>query len=132
MHHLARIVENFLGRLDGPLHFRFIFQPLMAVFFASRDGIRDARKGRLPLRLFTAPEQGLEVLLSGLKSVGRLFSIALILDAIYQYRALAWIYPGEALLVALILAIVPYFLLRGPVNFLVRGYDRWRALRQNS
>ena len=120
MHHIIRAIENFLGRLDGPLHFRFIFQPLTAVIFAIRDGRRDAREGRAPFRLFTEPGQRREVLLSSLKSVGKIFVIALILDAIYQLRVLSWFYPGEALLVALILAAVPYFLLRGPVNFLTR------------
>jgi hypothetical protein len=68
MQHFVRIIENLLGRLDGPLHFRFIFQPLMAVFFAIRDGRRDAREGRSPFRLFTKPGQRSEVLLSSWKS----------------------------------------------------------------
>ena len=32
-------------RLDRPLHFRFIIQPLIAAGFAVRDGLRNARKG---------------------------------------------------------------------------------------
>ncbi len=116
MHQLTRFVEDFVGRLDGPLHFRFIFQPLMAAFFAIRDGRRDAREGRAPYRLFTRPEQRSEVLQSSWKSLGKVFIFALILDAIYQYLELRWFYPGEALLVALILAVLPYFLLRGTVN----------------
>ena len=36
---LHRIYENLVGRLDGPLHFRFILQPLMATLFAVIDGI---------------------------------------------------------------------------------------------
>jgi len=120
MHHLARIIEDLAGRLDGPLHFRFIFQPLMAVFFAIRDGRRDAREGRAPFRLFTRPNQRREVLLSSWKSLGKVFIIAVILDAIYQFLELRWFYPGEALLVALILAVLPYFLLRGTVNYFSR------------
>jgi hypothetical protein len=120
MQDLARTFEHLLGRLDGPLHFRFIFQPLMAILFAIRDGRRDARAGRKPFRLFTDPAQRREVLLSGWKSVGKVFFIALILDAVYQLKVLRWFYPGQALLVALFLAIVPYFLLKGPVNYLTR------------
>jgi hypothetical protein len=120
MDHLVRVFEHFMARLDGPLHFRFIFQPLMAVIFAFRDGRRDAREGRAPFRLFSDPGQRREVLRSSWKSVGKVFAIGLTLDAIYQLLELHWFYPGEALLVALILAVLPYFLLRGTVNVLTR------------
>jgi hypothetical protein len=127
MDHLVRVLEHLLARLDGPLHFRLIFQPLMAVIFAVRDGRRDAREERAPFRLFTEPGQRREVLLSSWKSVGKVFVIGLILDAIYQFLELRWFYPGEALLVALILAVLPYFLLRGTVNQLTRRIVRRRA-----
>jgi hypothetical protein len=120
MPYFAQTFEHLLGRLDGPLHFRFIFQPLMAVLFVIRDGGRDAHAGRTPFRLLTEPAQRRDVLLSGWKSVGKVFVIALILDAVYQYRVLAWFYAGQALLVALLLAILPYFLLKGPVNYFTR------------
>jgi hypothetical protein len=54
------------------------------------------------------------------KSVGNVFVIALILDSVYQFKIFGWFYPGQALLVALFLAIVPYSLLRGPINWLTR------------
>jgi hypothetical protein len=120
MHHFARIVEDLVSRLDGPLHFRLVVQPLVAAFFAIRDGRKDAREGRAAFRLFTRPEQRHEVLLSSWKSLGKVFIIAVILDAIYQFLELRWFYPGEALLVALILAVLPYFLLRGTVNYFSR------------
>jgi hypothetical protein len=119
MDHFVRILENLTSRLDGPLHFRFIFPPLMAVFFAS--GTEEETPERAPFRLFTEPSQRREVLLSAWKSVGKVFVIGLILDAVYQFLELHWFYPGEALLVALILAVLPYFLLRGTVNRLIRG-----------
>jgi len=120
MQDLARTFEHLLGRLDGPLHFRFIFQPLMSVLFAIRDGSRDARAGRRPFRLMTDPAQRRQVLLTGWKSVGKVFVIAFILDAVYQFTVFRWFYPGQALLVALLLAIVPYSVLRGLVNWLTR------------
>jgi hypothetical protein len=127
MDHLVRVFEHLVARLDGPLHFRLIFQPLMSVIFAVRDGRTDAREGRAPFRLFTEPGQRREVLLSSLKSVGKVFVIGLILDAIYQFLELRWFYPGEALLVALILAVLPYFLLRGTVNQLTRRIVKRKA-----
>ena len=119
---LSRMSENLVGRLSGPMRFRLVMQPLMAVLFAIRDGRRDAREGRPPYfwAVFNHPGQRRELLRSGWKSVGKIFILALILDAIYQLIELRWFYPGEAVLVALILAIVPYVLLRGPVNRLIR------------
>ena len=44
---LTRIFENLLGRVSGPMKFRLILQPLMAILFAMRDGLKDAKKGSL-------------------------------------------------------------------------------------
>jgi hypothetical protein len=52
--------------------------------------------------------------------VGRVFILAIVLDGVYQFIALRWFYPGEAILVAIILAIIPYLLVRGPVNRIAR------------
>ena len=43
---LSTFWTDFLGRFDGPLHFRLFVQPLMAMLFATRNGRRDAREGR--------------------------------------------------------------------------------------
>ena len=66
--------------------------------------------------MFTEPRSRHEMLRSGWKSVGKVFILALVLDAVYQFITVRWFYPGEAIVVALILAAVPYLLLRGPVN----------------
>ena len=119
---LSRFFENLVARVSGPMHFRLVLQPLMAIIFAVRDGRKDAREGRPAFfwAIFTDPGHRREMLRSGWKSVGKVFVIAIILDAVYQYIELKWFYPGEALVVALILAIVPYLLIRGPVNRLSR------------
>jgi hypothetical protein len=59
------------------------------------------------------------MLRDGWKSVGKIFVIALVLDAVYQYITVKWFYPGEAMVVAVVLALVPYLLLRGPINRLL-------------
>jgi hypothetical protein len=43
--------ENLIGRSEGPMTFRLILQPAMAVFLAIRAGLRDAREGKPPLSL---------------------------------------------------------------------------------
>ena len=115
---LSRFFENLVARVSGPMHFRLILQPLMAIIFAIRDGRKDALEGRAPYfwALFTNPEHRRDLLRNGWKSVGKIFVIAIILDAVYQYIELKWFYPAEALVVACILAFVPYLLLRGLVN----------------
>lgn len=123
MEHLwQRIVENLFGRLDGPLHFRFIMQPLMAVFFAVIDGMKDARAGK-PAYFWAViinPGHRKALFRDGWKHMGKIFILAVILDIIYQLKVQHTIYPGEILIVAFFLAIVPYVLLRGPVNRLMR------------
>jgi hypothetical protein len=118
---LSRMFENLAGRVHGPMNFRIILQPLMAVIFAIRDGMKDSREGRAAYfwSLFTEPEHRKDLIRRGWKSVGKIFIFALILDAVYQFWVLGTFYPGEALLVSFILAIVPYALLRGPVNRLM-------------
>jgi hypothetical protein len=56
----------------------------------------------------------------GWKSVGKLFILALVLDVVYQILVLRFVYPGETIIVAFVLAIVPYLILRGLVNRIAR------------
>jgi hypothetical protein len=50
------------------------------------------------------------------KSVERVLVLAILMDAIWQFIVWLWFYPGEAMVVAVTLAIVPYLLIRGPAN----------------
>lgn len=127
MEHLwQRIVENLFGRLDGPLHFRFILQPLMAFVFAAIDGVKDAKVGKPAYfwAVATNPAHRKELLKDAWKHVGKIFIIAVILDVLYQLKVHHMIYPGETLFVAFALAIVPYLVLRGPVNRLLRLWKK--------
>ena len=114
----SRIVKDLVGRVSGPMTFRLILQPVMAAFFAIRSGLKDARENKPPYfwAMFTNPESRVDMMRDGWKSVGRVFILGIIMDAIYQLIVFRWFYPAEALLVALILALVPYLLIRGPVN----------------
>jgi hypothetical protein len=117
------IVDGLLARLHGPMSFRFLLQPLVAFCLAFRDGRRDSREGRAPFlwALFTDREHRRELLLSGWKSIGKVFVTAIVIDIIFQYVAFHELrLRGGALLAGVILALVPYVLLRGPVNRLSR------------
>ena len=118
----ARILNNLVARVTGPMHFRLLLQPGMATFFAIRDGLRDSRECKPPYfwGLFTDKGERESMMKNGWKSVGKVFILAVVLDVIYQLIEHRWtIYPGEAVLVAIILAIVPYLVIRGPVNRIV-------------
>ena len=118
----TRYVENMVGRLTGPMKLRLVMQPLMASIFAIRSGLADARTGKPPYlwSLFTNPASRAEMLKDGWKSVGKVFVLALVLDVVYQIIVEHFVYPGEAIIVAFVLAIVPYLILRGLVTRLAR------------
>jgi hypothetical protein len=124
----GRIWEDLAGRVTGPLHFRLILQPTMATIFAIRDGIRDARNGEPAYfwSLFTEPSRRSDRIRTGWKAVCRVFALAIAMDVIYQILAIHRVYPGEVLLVAVGLAILPYLLLRGPINRVIRYCTRPR------
>jgi hypothetical protein len=95
----------------------------MAAVFAVRAGLKDAREERPPYfwAIFTHSNQRSDMLRDGWKSVGKIFVIAVIIDLVEQFIVFRWFYPGEALLVAFILAFIPYLLIRGPVNRIAQG-----------
>lgn len=124
--------REIIERPDGPMAFRFYFQPLMAMLLAVRDGIKDAHEGRPAYfwALFTDKPHRRELLRSGWSSVGKVCILALVLDTVYQLLVFKGLRPIEGLLVAVLLALVPYVLLRGPVNRLARGLLHRRASGQ--
>ena len=108
------------------MKFRLVLQPVMAAIFAVRSGLKDAKKGNPPYfwAMFTNPKSRTEMLRDGWKSVGRVFILGIVMDAIYQFIVLRKFYPMEALVVAVVLALVPYLLIRGPVTRIARGTSR--------
>jgi hypothetical protein len=123
MDHLwMRVGSQLVARVSGPMKFRLVLQPLMASFFAIRSGLADARAGKPPYfwSLLTDPGERAGMIKDGWKSIGRVFLLALLLDVVYQIIVLRFVYVGEAIIVAFVLAIVPYLFIRGPVTRLAR------------
>jgi hypothetical protein len=122
----TRLWNDLIGRIGGPMSFRLLLQPTMAMIFAIRDGLKDAREGRPAYfySLFTDPENRRSRLREGFKAVSRVFTFAIVMDFIYQVIVLRWFYPLQALIVAIVLALLPYILLRGPVNRIARFLRR--------
>ena len=124
--YLIRVWNDLVGRISGPMSFRLLLQPTMATIFAIRDGLQDARTRQPPYfySVFTDANHRSSLLREGWHSVAKVFILAIVLDCVYQFIVLRWIYPVEALIVAFQLAIVPYLLLRGIVNRIARRFGK--------
>jgi hypothetical protein len=114
----TRVGEQLMARVSGPMHFRLYLQPGMAAVLAIIGGLKDAKAGAIPyLRaLRIDPAHRKERIKEGWKHIGRVFILALVLDAIYQWIVLHYFYLGEAIIVAIVLAIVPYIIIRGIIT----------------
>ena len=123
---IARGWEGLVARVGGPMTFRLILQPLMATLLAVRAGLKDAREDRPPYlwTLITEPTLRRDLLREGWGSIARVFILAVVMDLIYEWVVGRWFYPLETLIVAVVLAVVPYALIRGPVNRIARSSSR--------
>lgn len=119
-----RIWDHLIARPGGSFALRFLLQPAMSTIFAVRDGIKDARTERSPYfwTVLWNPEKRRARLNEGLAAIGKVLLIAILLDGLYQYIEFRTIYPVEALIVAVLLAFIPYLLLRGPVARIMRWW----------
>ena len=114
----ARVWEQLAGRIDGPFAFRFVCQPVMAAILAIRAGVADAQDHRAPYlwSVLSRPLERPQLIREGIKDVMNVFVFAIVLDVIYQVIVFRWVYPLQAVVLAIVLAIVPYTLIRGPVT----------------
>jgi hypothetical protein len=130
---LLRGWHDLIARLDGPMHLRFILQPAVAAFLAIRAGVQDARDGKAPFLLaLCRKEQRRERLRHACVDIGRVFALAVALDAVYQVGAHRSIYLLELLVTATLLAIVPYGLFRSLATPIARVHLRRRDARHAS
>jgi hypothetical protein len=114
-HFFVRVWDDLVGRTVGPMHFRLILQPVMAGILGIRAGLQDAGKNKSSCsnhRCNLLRERG--------KDIASVFVFALIMDVIYQLIALHTVYPGEAVLVAIVLAIAPYLPVPSLIDCLTR------------
>jgi hypothetical protein len=119
-----RLWRDIFDRAGGPMSFRFILQPTMAVIAAIADGVTDARLGRTPYLWTILHEPGKRAarLNEGLNATARVLLLGIGMDAIYQYRVFQTFYPSESVVTAVLLAFIPYLLLRGPITRVARWW----------
>ena len=122
-----RFWGDMFARFGGPMTFRFFLQPTMAAIAALHDGIKDAREGHRSFfwsSWFDHSQPGR--LREGLTSTARILLLGVSMDVIYQFRVLDTFYPAEAAVIAILLAVVPYFIFR----WIVEIVARWWFARQ--
>ena len=123
---IERIWHSLFERSSGPLSFRFILQPSMAAIAAIHDGIKAMRIGHAVYSRTNAqnPDKRIALLRDALNATARIIVLGLVMDLIYQLIVFRTFYPVEALIIAVLLAFVPYLLVR--ILFAPIG-RRWRG-----
>jgi len=126
---ITRFWTDLLGRVGGPLTFRFIFQPAFAVLCAVHDGVADARAGRPPYAwsLVTHSDTRRTLLHEACRSVARLLVLGVVMDLLYQIVVLGGLRPLQLVTVVLLLVFIPYLIARGPATRLARTWFARRA-----
>jgi hypothetical protein len=121
---LSRHLEMLIGRWSGPLWLRFLVQPTVSVLLAVRAGVRDARHWQPPFLWEFIRDPARRGLLAreAWRDLGRLLVLAASIDVIYQIVEYRWVYPLQSVIVAVVLGIVPYVLVRGPVTRIARRH----------
>jgi hypothetical protein len=119
-----RFWNDIADRIHGPMTFRFILQPAMALIAAIADGVSDARHGHKSFfwSVHGDPTQRAGRLREGLMSTARVVLLGISMDVIYQFKVFDQFYPAEAVMMALLLAVIPYFIFRWLVELVAR---RW-------
>jgi hypothetical protein len=121
---LTRTWSDLLARVYGPFSFRFLLQPAMALIYAARDGIVDARQDRPAYfrTIFTSSGERWDLLREGGKAVARVIALGVVMDIVYQLLVFHRIHLLQLVVIVLTLAFVPYLIFRGPINRIARAW----------
>jgi hypothetical protein len=112
------LIDRTLARFSGPMNFRFILQPLMAIALGVRDGRLDAKAGTRPFVvdvLLGSNGRG-QLVMAALKRLAMPVALGTVLDAVAQYQMFVHVRLIGALLVGLGVIGIPYALARGITN----------------
>lgn len=119
----STFITEMTERASGSMWFRLVLQPLIAGILAIRSGMRDAREGRPPYvwAMLTDASHRLELVRDGWKVLGRVFLLVVALDIVYQLLVDGAVILRHALILAVVLALLPYIALRALTNRLMRS-----------
>lgn len=119
---LVHRMDDLLIRLDGPMSLRLIIQPIIAVIFAVRAGLRDGREGKQAFlwAVNYEPSQRRTLLRGAWQDIGTVCVAALAIDLVFQFSVLKSFHPIEAVVVAITLAVLPYVIVRATTTRIFR------------
>ena len=117
-----QFLEELPQRFTGPGRFRFILQPVTAIFLGIRGGLADAKTGNPPYLFSLVFHAGRrrELLRSGAAAISTLLAMGIIMDVGFQLILYRAVHPGAALLVGPIFICFPYALSRALTTRLAR------------
>jgi len=123
------IIDGIIARFTGPLHFRFIVQPIIAVILAMRDGRLDAKAGTPPfvLSFIVCPSQRSRLFRNAFHAVLIPVIVGIIADAIAQFMIFHHVRPIPAILVGTGVIGLPYAVARGLTNRVLSARYRRKA-----
>lgn len=114
-------IENLIApfpRLTGPMAFRFVMQPLVALCLGIRDGLKDSKSGTPPFifdLVFTPKNRALQ-LKSAWKTLMIPIFVGVALDAVAQYLIFRSVRLIPAIIVGTLIMGIPYSLARAAAN----------------
>lgn len=114
-----RFWSDMVARTTGPMWFRLVLQPLVAMFFGVRAGLRDAS---IVANGAERPGYRGVMFRQAWADLGKVALVAIVLDVIVQLLVLGTVYPGETLFVVFAIVVVPYQIIRSFVARLFRGH----------
>jgi hypothetical protein len=122
------MIGDFADRMSGPMHMRLVMQPVMASLFGFRDGRADVRDGHRPwLSSVGDRRTRSERLAHAWGRISRIFVMGFAMDCAYQLIDQHTLYPGESLIIASILAILPYVIVRDLTHRLLAGRSQTQS-----
>lgn len=129
-----RFWDEMIARPSGPLKFRFVLQPVVASALAIRDGLKDAHLQRTPYiwTLMNDPARRRKRFVEGVRAVSRVLLLGVAMDVAYQYIALGGFRPLQTAVIALLLALLPYMIVRGPATRIERRFFHRHAREEQS
>ena len=115
------IVDRVAARLAGPLSFRFVLQPVVAIVLGVRDGIRDGRQRTPPLLLdlLDHPQSCKPHLQQLLRRLLLPLTVAILLDGLVQFLLFGWVRVSGAVTAGTALMGLPYIVAREVTSWIV-------------
>ncbi len=113
---LSRAWDQLLARPTGPFQFRFILQPLMAVFLGIRAGMNGSQDKLLPIFSTDTDREIRACRTHPRRFEGHREIVHPCGGPGLHLVEIRWIYPLQAGIVGVVLAIIPYIGVRGPAN----------------